>query len=215
MPSLQHNIAAVDRVEIAKRAETEAGFIAKINAARSERDASALALDGYRTKFASLDGRPAEGLPDDDKGLREHFLAIEVSKGRIKIGERKLELANLALAGAEAEQQADRNGQGAELQRALEERERFIEDFDQKFPARAKALFELIRSALHFEAIAEAAGTGGARGRRPSSTRRTQASLRCASRSSPGMEQFCGAAISSRIRHGIRTGPRNERHVRR
>ena len=162
MPSLQDNIAAIDRVEIAKRAEAEAAFIAKINAARSERDDAALALEGYRKKLASLDGRPAESLPDDDKGLREHFLAIEVSKGRIKIGERKLELANLAVAEAEAEQQADRNGQGAELQLALEERERFIEDFDQKFPEHAKALFELIRSALHFEALAEAVGAGSA-----------------------------------------------------
>ena len=155
VPNLQANIAAINRIEIAKRAETEAAFIAKTYAARGARDAVAKALEEHRAKLASLEGQ-AESLPDDDKGLREHFLAIEVSKGRINIGERKLELADIAVAEAEADQKADRDGNGAAFHLAVGERERFIDEFDRQFPERARALFELIRSAVHFEALARA-----------------------------------------------------------
>jgi len=156
MASLRANMAVVSGAAIASRASAEASIQAKVGAARAARDGFARALDLHKEKLASLDGLPVESLPDEDAALAEHFQSIDVTKGRIRIGEKKLELSEVALAEAEVEFRSDRDVNGTAFQRAAAERERVIENFDAHFAERAKKLFDLIRSAMIVEA--EAAG---------------------------------------------------------
>ncbi len=152
MPSLKDSIAAVSRAEIAKRAEAEAAVMARVIEARPGRDACAKDADLRKQQLAGLEAKPLDSLPDDDAAIREHLMAIDVAKSRVKIAEKKLGEAEAALAEAQSDLETDKTVHAAAFEKAQLERERMAEDFDRDFAGHAKALSELIASALDVEA---------------------------------------------------------------
>lgn len=158
MPSLQDNIAAIKRAEIAKRATIEAELLLKVDAASAGEALAAKARDEHKGKLAAVVAEPLDSLADDDKVIDARLRAERVAEVRLATAEKALADAQAALAAAKAELKADADVQLPAFDKAARAREQTIKDFDGAFPMHARGLFDLISVTLEIEALALEAG---------------------------------------------------------